>query len=257
MAVDTEKLLNFTCEMGRSLLQNGAEIYRVEESLHLILRAYGYQQIEIFAIPSCIIINIQGGARNHNKAIRIKTTANNLHRLNDLNALCREICAQTPSVEVASMRLKQVMEEPTYPWPVSYLAHAIVTFFFTLFFGGTLLDALVAIPCGTAVKFTVFRMKRLRANAFFTNLLAAALLTCVPLMAIAAGVTVHLDTVIIGSIMLLVPGIAITNVMRDVLSGDFLTAVTRLAEVLIVAMALAVGVAIPITAVRILGGLLA
>ena len=134
MAVDTEKLLNFTCEMGRSLLQNGAEIYRVEESLHLILRAYGYQQIEIFAIPSCIIINIQGGARNHNKAIRIKTAANNLHRLNDLNALCREICAQTPSVEVANMRLKQVMEEPTYPWPVSYLAHAIVTFFFTLFF---------------------------------------------------------------------------------------------------------------------------
>ena len=57
--MDTEKLLNFTCEMGRSLLQNGAEIYRVEESVHLILKSYGYQQTEIFAIPSCIIINIR------------------------------------------------------------------------------------------------------------------------------------------------------------------------------------------------------
>ena len=254
--METEKLLNFTCEMGRSLLQNGAEIYRVEESIHLILKAYGYQQTEIFAIPSCIIINIQGGARNHNKAIRIKTAANNLHRLNDLNALCREICAKTPSMEVANRRLRQVMEEPTYPWQVSYLAHAMVAFFFTLFFGGTLLDALVAIPCGMAVKFTVFRMKRLRANAFFTNLLAAALLTCSPLLAIAAGLNVNLDAVIIGGIMLLVPGVAITNVMRDVLSGDFLTAVTRLAEVLIVAMAIAVGVAIPITAVRIFTGIL-
>ncbi len=254
--METEKLLNFTCEMGRSLLQNGAEIYRVEESIHLILKAYGYQQTEIFAIPSCIIINIQGGARNHNKAIRIKTTTNNLHRLNDLNALCREICAETPSMEVANRRLRQVMEEPAYPWQVSYLAHAMVAFFFTLFFGGTLLDALVAIPCGTAVKFTVFRMKRLRANAFFTNLLAAALLTCSPLLAIAVGLHVNLDAVIIGGIMLLVPGVAITNVMRDVLSGDFLTAVTRLAEVLIVAMAIAVGVAIPITAARIFTGIL-
>ena len=254
--METEKLLNFTCEIGRSLLQNGAEIYRVEESIHLILKAYGYQQTEIFAIPSCIIINIQGGARNHNKAIRIKTAANNLHRLNNLNALCREICAETPSMEVANRRLRQVMEEPTYPWQVSYLAHAMVAFFFTLFFGGTLLDALVAIPCGMAVKFTVFRMKRLRANAFFTNLLAAALLTCSPLLAIAAGGNVNLDAVIIGGIMLLVPGVAITNVMRDVLSGDFLTAVTRLAEVLIVAMAIAVGVAIPITAVRIFTGIL-
>ena len=254
--METEKLLNFTCEMGRSLLQNGAEIYRVEESIHLILKAYGYQQTEIFAIPSCIIINIQGGARNHNKAIRIKTAANNLHRLNNLNALCREICAETPSMEVANRRLRQVMEEPTYPWQVSYLAHAMVAFFFTLFFGGTILDALVAIPCGMAVKFTVFRMKRLRANAFFTNLLTAALLTCSPLLAIAAGLHVNLDAVIIGGIMLLVPGVAITNVMRDVLSGDFLTAVTRLAEVLIVAMAIAVGVAIPITAVRIFTGIL-
>ena len=45
--METEKLLNFTCEMGRSLLQNGAEIYRVEESIHLILKAYGYQQLLI------------------------------------------------------------------------------------------------------------------------------------------------------------------------------------------------------------------
>lgn len=253
--METEKLLNFTCEMGRSLLQNGAEIYRVEESIHLILKAYGYQHTEIFAIPSCIIINIQGGARNHNKAIRIKTTANNLHRLNELNALCREICAETPSMEIANRRLRQVMAEPPYPKGISYLAHIMVTFFFTLLFGGTLLDAAVSIPCAVAVKHTVFHMKRLRANAFFTNLLAAAFLTCFPLLAIAVGLPANLDMVIIGGIMLLVPGVAITNVMRDVLSGDFLTAVTRLAEVLIVAMAIAMGVAIPITAARILGGL--
>ena len=252
--METEKLLNFVCELGRHLLRNGAEIYRVEESIHRILLAYGYEQTEIFAIPSCIIINIQDTDRNHSKAIRIKTASNNLHRLNALNALCRRICAELPTVARAETLLREIMEGPVYSKAVSYLAHAAVTFFFTLFFGGSLPDAVVAIPCGLSVKFTVSHMKGLRANAFFTNILAAATLTVFPLIAAALGMPVAFDTVIIGSIMLLVPGIAITNVMRDVLSGDFLTAVTRLAEVLIVAMAIAVGAAIPISAVRILAG---
>ena len=59
---------------------------------------------------------------------------------------------------------------------------------------------------------------------------------------------------IIGTIMLLVPGIAITNVMRDVLAGDFLTALTRFAEVLIVGMAITVGVAMAIALIRFLTG---
>ena len=62
---------------------------------------------------------------------------------------------------------------------------------------------------------------------------------------------------IIGTIMLLVPGIAITNGMRDVLVGDFLTALTRFAEVVIVAMGITTGVAAAITVTRFfLGGLM-
>ena len=70
--METEKVLNFSCEMGRQLLQNGAEIYRVEESIHRLLAAYGCQQIEVFAIPSCIILNIQEGEHNYTKSVRIK-----------------------------------------------------------------------------------------------------------------------------------------------------------------------------------------
>ena len=53
--METEALLNFSCEMGRQLLQNGAEIYRVEESMHRVLNAYGLERPEVFAIPNCII----------------------------------------------------------------------------------------------------------------------------------------------------------------------------------------------------------
>lgn len=252
--METERLLNLACEMGRQLLQNGAEIYRVEESIQHILHSYGRERIEVFAIPSCIIINIQDADRNHTKAVRIKTASNNLRKLGQLNALCREICAAPPPVEQAQTALRAVVEEPVYPQTLSYLAYGMAAFFFTLFYGGNLRSAAVAFACGLTVKATVFYMKRLGANVFFTNLLAGALLAMVPLGLLRAGMALQLDKVIIGAIMLLVPGIAITNVMRDVLSGDFLTALTRFAEVLIVAMGIAVGVAISITAGRLLAG---
>lgn len=248
--VETEKLLNFCCAIGRDLMQNGGEIYRVEDTIQHILDAYGCTETEVFAIPACIIVNIQEGERNYTKSVRIKTAANNLRKLDRLNALCRDICRETPPIDENQRRLAEVMEERRYPPAVGYLAYGLVAFFFTLFWGGRLMDALVAFPCGLVVKWTLSAMGRVRANVFFTNLLAGMLMALPPLALQQWVGGVNADKCIIGAIMLLVPGIAITNVMRDVLSGDFLTAVTRLAEVLIVAMGIAVGVAMAITAMR-------
>lgn len=254
--METQKLVNFSCEIGRQLLQNGAEIYRVEESAERILRAYGYEQIEVFAIPACIIINVQEGERNYTKSVRIKGAGNNLGRLTDLNTLCREICRDTPDVEEDFRRLRALLEIPCHSKLVSYFMYCIAASFFTLFWGGNALDAVAAIPCGLIVRTTVSSMSKMRANVFFTNLIAGMLMTLVPLALIYAGAPLNLDKMIIGAIMLLVPGIAITNAMRDVLAGDFLTALSRLAEVLIVAMGISIGVAIAITGARMLFGTL-
>ena len=238
--LETEKLLNFSCEMGRQLLRNGAEIYRVE----------------VFAIPSCIILNIQEGERNYTKSIRVRAVRNNLRRLSQLNALCRDICRETPDYEEADRRFQVILHEPEYPRGVSYLAHGVVAFFFTLFWGGGSADALTAFFCGLLVKMTLSFMRRVQANVFFTNVVTSMLLALVPLLLVCGGAGLNADKTIIGSIMLLVPGIAITNVMRDVLAGDFLTAVTRLTEVLIVGMGITIGVAMAITVTRPLAGLL-
>lgn len=253
-AVETQKLVNFSCEVGRQLLQNGAEIYRVEESVERILRAYGYEQIEVFAIPACIIINVQEEEQNYTKSVRIRGAGNNLGRLTDLNTLCREICRDTPDAEEDVRRLRELMAIPRHSQVLSYVAYCFAAFFFTLFWRGKWLDALATIPCALIVKATVSSMTKMRANIFFTNLVAGMLMTMVPLAMIYAGAPLNLDKIIIGGIMLLVPGIAITNAMRDVLAGDFLTALSRMAEVLIVAMGISIGVAIAITGARALFG---
>jgi uncharacterized membrane protein YjjP (DUF1212 family) len=248
--METEKLLNFCCAIGRDLMQNGAEIYRVEESIQHIFDAYGCREAEVFAIPACIVVNVQEGERNYTKSVRVKTTANNLRKLDRLNALCRDICRETPPLEENRRRLEEVMAERQYPTAVSYLAYGLTAFFFTLFWGGRAVDALMAFPCGLIVKWTLSTMRRLQANVFFTNLLAGMLMALPPVLCHRLGGGVNVDKCVIGAIMLLVPGVAITNVVRDVLAGDFVTAVSRLAEVLIVAMGIAVGVAMAITGVQ-------
>ena len=255
-AAAPEQLLNFSCELGRQLLQNGAEIYRVEDSLQRLLAAYGFARAEIFAIPFCIILTIQEGDHNYTKSVRIQTVSNNLRRLNELNALCRDLCRESPPVGESWWRLKRILQEPEYPRAVSYVAYGTVAAFFTLFWSGEWLDALLAFPCGLLVKLVVTVMRRSQINVFFTDLVACILLALGPEILLLLGCPIHADRIIIGTIMLLVPGIAITNGMRDVLVGDFLTALTRFAEVLIVALSIAVGVASAMTLTRFfLGGL--
>lgn len=251
---ETEQLLNFCCEMGRQLIRNGAEIYRVEESARRILAAYGHPEAEVFAIPSCVILNIQDSVRNYTKSVRIRSSSNNLDKLERLNNLCRQVCRETPPAAEAMAQLNTIANEAGYPLWASYLAYGFAAAFFTLFWGGGAMDAGLAFFCGLTVKATVSSMSRLNANIFFTYICASALLAAIPTALACLGCPIRLDRVVIGTIMLLVPGLAITNVMRDVISGDFLTAITKFAEVMIVAMAIAIGISIPIGAARMLFG---
>lgn len=250
LIADPDRVLNFSCNLGIRLIRNGAEIYRVEDSIERVIRAYGYENVEVFAIPSFIIINIQVGVKNHTKSIRVRTSANNLDRLDKLNALSRKICSDHIDINTAEAMLQEIVSAPGYPVWLSYLGYGAAALFFTLFWGGNVFDSLVAFFCGITVRFTVTYFKNLKANFFFTNLIASALLAIFPAILSYIFTGLHLDKIIIGAIMLLVPGVAIINVMRDILAGDMLTAVAKITEVLIVAVAIAIGISIPIAGVR-------
>lgn len=56
--MNNDELLEITTEIGWRLLQSGAEIYRVEESIRRMLEAYGFPEAEVFSIPSLSLIHI-------------------------------------------------------------------------------------------------------------------------------------------------------------------------------------------------------
>lgn len=70
------------------------------------------------------------------------------------------------------------------------------------------------------------------------------------LLSVWAGAGQHVDKIVIGAFMNLVPGVAFTNSLRDIIAGDLIAGLTRLTEALLTALAMALGAGIVMTAAK-------
>ncbi|MDD3430356.1 MAG: threonine/serine exporter family protein [Oscillospiraceae bacterium] len=246
--MNCNQLLNITTRLGYLLLENGAEIYRVEESILRIFQAYNLQDSSIFAIPTCLIVTVCDHEGNSvSRVKRITQRGTNLAKVHYLNSLCRNICATTPDESYILEQLDQAETIKTYSSLLQTLAFAALAFFFALFFGGTLADAFCAALCGALIRICRFQMERFNTNFFFVNVAASALAGGLAALLVHFGIGDNLDKIIIGALMNLVPGIAITNFMRDIIGGDLVAGITKLAESLLIAFAIALGTGIALT----------
>lgn len=246
---DYQKLLNAATDIGHFLLESGAEIYRVEESIQRVLYAYGVKHVDVFAIPTYITVTITSSQDQcYTRLRRIYTRGTNYAAVNQLNNLCRYICQEQPSLTEIHEQLKAIRKIKTYPYWSLVVAFAVIAAAFTLFFGGNLADAAVAAGCGAIVRVMVHYMDRFHTNPFFINLINSALVTVIAILMVHYQIAEHIDKVIIGTLMNLVPGVAITNSMRDVIAGDLMAGLVKAMEALLVALALALGTGVALVA---------
>ena len=250
-----EELVNVATEAGSLLLRSGAEIYRVEESMLRIFEAYGVPDGDVFAIPSCIYVTLttpQGAPVTRVK--RILNRSVNLDLVDRTNDVCRRICREKPPLAEAKRLLDGAAGRPVFGLRAQLLGSPLVGFFFCLFFGGSLLDACVAAVCSAAMRLLIAGLERYRVNAFFCNLCGGAVSGFLTLATVLLGLSVNTDTIIIGALMNLVPGIVITTFMRDMMAGDVVAGLIRFSESLLVATAIALGVGVSLVLPRLIFG---
>ncbi len=242
--MDYYLLTDLAATMGYHLAMSGAETFRVEDTIHRILRAYGVE-CEVFAIPNCVSVSLE--AANGKPLMimrRIGFHGNDLEKLEKLNALSRRICAQQPSVDEAMAWLRETLAAcRTYPTGVGYLGNALVGLGFCLVFGGTLLDCLWAGVMGLIIGLVTRFMDKREANPFFSTILASCLMALPAYAAAGLGLLNSPDAAIIGALMILVPGLLVTNSMRDIIYGDTNSGIFRIVQVLLSALAIALGTA--------------
>ena len=236
------RFLRCLLELGDQLLGCGAEISRVEDTLSRMGTAYGAERMDVFVITSSIVLTLQfpdGLARTETRRIR-SAGGTDFTRLERLNELSRRCCAAPLPVGELEQALEEIGAE-SKPFAAVVLGSILSAGAFTVFFGGKLPDGIAAAVFGLAICLLQRRLGSTELEVAPLNLLISFLIGLgVSLLArLVPGL--HADKILIGDIMLLIPGIAMTNAVRNMLTGNTISGVMRLTESLVWTAALACG----------------
>ena len=240
--MDYYKLLDFATDLGYELSMSGAETYRVEESVYRILTAYGVEP-EVNAVPNCLIVSItspDGHPLTYMR--RIGAHGNDLDAVERYSALSRRICAEKPDPSRATDLLQECRQNRReHHWLAVLLGYFLGSAAFGIFFGGTLLDAMIGGLGGAVAGGSIMFMDRFKANNFFKTMLGAFPLAFIPYIFGGLGIISNPDAAIIGAVMTLIPGLLFTYAMRDIIFGDTNSGVNRIVQVLLIALAISCG----------------
>lgn len=235
-------LMELVSRIGCGIAMGGAETYRVEESVNRILSAYGVDS-RVYSVPNSLIITIViPGQPPMTQLCRMERKGNDLDAVEQYSNLGRRICAQKPDLETAMQWLQETEQKRKhYKLPVVLLGYILVAWGFCIFFGGSVLDSVCAAVCGLLLGVAECFMGKLKTNVFFQKIAAAFLIAVLAYGISALGWLPNVDASVIGTLMLLVPGLLFTNAMRDIIFGDTNSGVNRVVEALLIAVAVALG----------------
>ena len=226
--MNINKLLKFSSDAGKLMLQSGGETYRVEETVSRICQSFDVDEVEVFASPTAVMISISFNGEIHSIVKRI-------------NSLSREIYQHRPSIDVCEEKLKDICRSNSYSLIKNLFFAGVSTSTFTILFNGGIREFLCAFFIGVFTKLVSTNLEKSNLNDFFINIICGGLVAISSIVCLHFGIIKDLDKLIAGSIMLLVPGLALTNSIRDLLEGQLVSGLTRAAEAFFVGLSAAIG----------------
>jgi len=243
----SNRALEIAALAGRILLENGAEISRVEETMERIANHYGVEDRSFFVLSNGIFSTSGSG---YAKAEYIPFKGAQLMRVSAVNQLCRDICSDKINQEQALIKLSEVRDmKPKHPL-VQILGSAIGSAGFCVIFGGGKLDLLAAFVVGAILWTFVVFVSAPYLSKIAGNIVGSLLATSLCITFYKIGFGVNLGNMIIGSLIPLIPGIPFTNGIRDIANEDYIAGTTRLLDALMVFFAIAIGVALSLILYR-------
>ena len=239
---EIEDVLKIVIEVAYLLLINGAEVRRVEDTMLRICSSYKLKNPEVFAISSLIIITATSkDGKTITQTKRVYGTQTNLMAFEDANALSREICTTPKSLEYVLEISNKIQENSSKAKWKMRAGYIIAASSCSMLSGGNFSDALSAIIVSLILIFGNTYILKQNSNKVVYTFSISFLMGLCSIVLVNLGIGSHVDKIIIGDIMLLIPGMALINSITDIFCGDLMTGTTRITESLLTAFAIAVG----------------
>ncbi len=228
---------------GEIMAQSGAETFRVEDTMTRILRTSGLKVIEVFVTTTGFMATLSDPEiQPITEVLRINRRSNNLNLINGVNQISRDLCNQKVTVEEAYDQLLQIRGRKNYPDLLITLATLISTGGFTGLFGGSVLDCVIAAVNGLWINLLGRLLTGKVGSTFMKDAAKSLCIAFFTMICTLLFHKAHPDVIIIGSIMPLVPGVPITNAIRDTLQGDYMSGTSRAVEAFVISAGIALGI---------------
>lgn len=250
------RVLNLALDAGHILLENGAEIARVEETMEKICTHYGVETGEFFVLSNGIFTTAGHTTdKAYARVQHIPVKGTQMDKIVAVNQLSREIVAgKYDDIEAAEARLAEIRRMPSASWPKQVLASGIGSGFFCVLFGGGPLECLSAFIAGVLLYIYVLKVSSPHLSKIVGNIVGGMLVVLICLACKALLPNANLTPMISGAIMPLVPGVAFTNGIRDIAGSDYLSGTVRLLDAILVFLSIAIGVGVMFTIYNTLTG---
>lgn len=239
----SKKAIEIAIKAGKIMLVNGAETYRVEETVKRVAEAGGLSSVNVFVIPTGILLSSEIDGIPATVLERISSEGLDLEAIDRVNRFARLYSSGTMTPDEALEELKILENPPKFSKRARFFFTGLAGGFFVLLSGGNFIEFFLAYWIAS---FTVWIFDRLTLNFFINNIIGGFIASILGLIGVLAvnrlGGSASLNTVIVGPLMTLVPGVALTNGIRDLISGELLAGSARIMEALFIAVALAFGV---------------
>ena len=236
MTISTAIMMEAAGLAGRLILENGGEIYRAEDTVERMGRAFGCTKVEVFAVPSGMFITLAFADGEEKTTVqRIRKRGTHLKKVDDANQVSRAIAAGELDINGALHKLKEIAAwedqrgRAYMPW-----AAALSSFSFAFMFGGTPIDGAVALVCAALTQGLIRLIKQYSLHYIVTSLAGGMICTLIPLLFHHLTGLGLVDAMVAGALMPLLPGLAMTNAVQDTMRGDMLSGVTHAAQALLI-----------------------
>ncbi|MFD2117941.1 threonine/serine exporter family protein [Paenibacillus yanchengensis] len=244
---DSQFITRLCLLAGKIIMESGGETQRVEDTMMRIAAAYGHTHSHSYVTPTGILFAIDGST-HATRLVRISERNNNLTKVALVNDVSRQIAAGKLHADQAYEKMQSIdLERSEYPNWLTTLAAAIASGSFLFLVGGTWTDLLPILMIGGSGFYCFIWLHSYIKIKFFAEFVAALLIGTLAIVTTDYGLATNLDTIIIGSVIPLVPGLNITNAVRDLMAGHLVSGLSKGAESLLTATAIGAGIAAILT----------
>ena len=236
----SEDVLEVASEAGHILLENGAEISRVEDTMERISSHYGVHTGHFFVLSNGIFTTSSSNKYANVEFIPIRGIQ--LSKVVEVNRLSYRIAADKVSLTQARAELDAIRDEPMKPAWEQIVGSAFGAAGFCAVFGGGFMDCAAAFVVGALLYLFLLFVSSKYLSKIVGGICNSLVATLLCLASYRLGFGSSLSNIIIGAIMPLIPGVPFVNGVRDLADSDYIAGTTRLTDAMLGFFCIALGV---------------